>query len=133
MRGQPDIDGIATVDDRALQVLVWNYHDDLVTVAATPVRLAIAVPERFGARVVVSHLRVDDAHGDAHTTWIAQGMPASPSDAQRAALLQAMEPAPLVPDATVAVPADRSVSVDFDLPRFAISLVTVVPVDLLTN
>ena len=133
VRGQPDIDGIATVDDRALQVLVWNYHDDLVTVAATPVRLAIAVPERFGARVVVSHLRVDDAHGDAHTTWIAQGMPASPSDAQRAALLQAMEPAPLVPDATVAVPADRSVSVDFDLPRFAISLVTVVPVDLLTN
>ena len=54
-------------------------------------------------------------------------MPASPSAAQVAALQQAMDPSLLVPDRTVAVAADGSVGVDFDLPRFGVSLVTIEP------
>src|SRR5204863_5302207 len=75
----------------------------------------------------VSHLRVDESHGDAYTVWLSQQMPASPSAAQIEALQQAMDPAPLVPDRTVAVAADGSVAVDFDLPRFGVSLVTITP------
>ena len=77
---------MATLDGDAVQVLVWNYHDDIVTVAATPVHLTIKVPASFGASVRVSHLRVDESHGDAYTVWVSQGMPASPSAAQVAAL-----------------------------------------------
>ena len=106
VRGQPDVDGMATLDGDAVQVLVWNYHDDLVTVAATPVHLTINVPASFGSSVRVSHLRVDESHGDAYTVWVSQGMPASPSAAQVAALQQAMDPSLLVPDRTVAVSAD---------------------------
>jgi xylan 1,4-beta-xylosidase len=133
VRGAPDVDAIAARDGAAIQVLVWNYHDDLVGASATPVHLAIAVPESFGANVRVSHLRVDDAHGDAYAAWVAQGMPASPTPAQIDALQAAMEPSPLVPDATVAVGAGGSVAVDFELPRFAVSLITLVPADLLTK
>jgi len=68
----------------------------LLTVAATPVHLAIHVPASFASRVRVSHLRVDDTHGDAYTVWVSQGMPASPSAAEVATLRQAMEPSPLV-------------------------------------
>ncbi len=118
---------MATLDGAAVQVLVWNYHDDIVTVAATPVHLAIKVPASFGPSVRVSHLRVDESHGDAYTVWVSQGMPASPSAAQVAALQQAMDPSLLVPDRTVAVAADGSVGVDFDLPRFGVSLVTIEP------
>jgi len=127
--GDPDIDGMATRDGATVQVLLWNYHDELVTADATPVHLAIAVPASVGARMRVSHLRVDEGHGDAYAVWAAQGMPASPSPAQIAALQQAMEPALLVPDSTVPVAADGSVSIDFDLPRFGVSLVTVAPAD----
>ena len=130
VRGAPDVDGIATLDGAALQILVWNYHDDLVAVAATPVHLAITVPPTFGSRVRLAHLRVDESHGDAYTVWVSQGMPASPSEAQIAALQQAMDPASLVPDTTVAVGAGGAVGVDFDLPRFGVSLITVEPVDL---
>ena len=35
-----------------------------------------------------------------------------------------MAPAALVPDLTVPVDADNSVSVEFELPRFGVSLVT---------
>ena len=127
VRAQPEIDGMATLDGAAVQVLVWNYHDDIVTVAATPVHLTIKVPADFGASVRIAHLRVDESHGDAYTVWVSQGMPASPSAAQVAALQQAMDPSSLVPDRTAAVAADGSVAVDFDLPRFGVSLVTISP------
>jgi xylan 1,4-beta-xylosidase len=127
VRGEPSVDGMATLDGDAVQVLLWNYHDDVVTVVATPVHLAIEVPAGFGASVRVSHLRVDESHGDAYSVWVSQGMPASPSAAQIAALQAAMDPSPLVPDRTVAVPADGAVGVDFDLPRFGVSLVTIRP------
>src|SRR5262249_32122437 len=86
----------------------------------------IQVPPSFGSSARVSHLRVDESHGDAYAVWSSQGMPESPSAEQRAALLQAMEPAPLVPDTTVAV-ADGTVTIDFELPRFGVSLVTLTP------
>jgi xylan 1,4-beta-xylosidase len=128
-RGAPEIDGIATLDGAAVQVLVWNYHDDIVPAAAAPVHLTIAVPARFGSSVRVSHLRVDESHGDAYTVWVSQGMPPNPSAAEVAALRAAMDPSPLVPDRVLAVGADGAVAVDFDLPRFGVSLVTLQPAD----
>jgi len=125
VRGRSDIDGMATLDGDRIQVLVWNYHDDLESPSPAPVRLTVAVPPYFGTRVRTSHLRVDDSHGNAHVIWIGQGSPSDPTPAQRAALEQAMEPATLVPDAVLAVAAERSVGVDFDLPRFGVSLLTI--------
>ena len=87
--------------------------------------LAITLPASFGPIARISHLRVDESHGDAYTVWVSQSMPASPSAAQVAALQQAMNPSALVADRTVTVAADGSVGVDFDLPRFAVSLVTI--------
>lgn len=129
VRGPADVDGMAATDGSAVQVLVWNYHDDLVTVSATPVHLTVAVPAGFGPYARISHLRVDESHGDATTAWTSLGKPATPSDAQLATLRQAMDPAPLNPDQTVAVAAGGSIALDFDLPRFGVSLVTITPTD----
>jgi xylan 1,4-beta-xylosidase len=106
---------------------MWNYHYDIVTAPATPVHLAIKVPASFGSSVRVSHLRVDESHGDAYTVWVSQGMTASPSAAEVAALQQAMDPSPLIPDETIAVLAGGSVGVEFELPRFGVSLLTILP------
>jgi xylan 1,4-beta-xylosidase len=124
VRDQADVDGLATRDDGAIRVLVWNYHDDLVEAPDTSVHLSIRVPATFGARARLSHLRVDDAHGDAFNVWLEQGAPASPSAQQLADLRQAMDPAALAPESIRPVAADGTLSVDFDLPRFGISLVT---------
>jgi MYXO-CTERM domain-containing protein len=127
VRDQPEIDGMATLDGDTIRVLVWNYHDDLVTVPTTPIHLAVTVPSSLGARVRVSHLRVDELHGNAHTAWLAQGMPAKPSVAQFQSLQRAMEPQLLVPDETVLVSPSGLIEIDFDLPRFGVSLVTLRP------
>lgn len=126
VRGEPEVDGMATLNGDAIQVLVWNYHDDLVATPATPVHLAIKLPASFGPRVRASHLRVDEAHGDAHSVWVAQGMPANPTTAQVAALREAMAPSLLLPDTTVAAKAG-TVDFHFDLPRFGVSLLTLLP------
>jgi len=127
VRNQPELDGMATLDGTTLRVLLFNYHDLLLTAPATPVHLSVAVPAQFGTRVRISHLRVDEHHGDAYTVWVGQGMPSSPSSAQVSALRQAMEPSPLLPDQTVMVSANGSVDLEFELPRFGVSLVTLVP------
>jgi hypothetical protein len=116
---------MATVKGQSVQVLVWNYHDDLVTAAAAPVQVNVKLPASFGARVSATHLRVDDTHGDAYPIWMSQGSPAAPSAAQIAALQQGMDPVPLATQALDV--AGGSVSLSFDLPRFGISLVTLTP------
>ena len=127
VRGAPDIDGIATQHGSATQILVWNYHDQLVPADATPVHLTIDVPPSFGPLAKVSHLRVDEAHGDAYSAWVSQGMPSDPSAEQIASLQAAMEPSLLLPDSIVTVNAEHFIAIDFALPRFGISLVTVQP------
>jgi xylan 1,4-beta-xylosidase len=126
VRQQADVDAMATREGNRVQVLVWNYHDDLVTVAAAPVRATVTLPSGWGARATITHLRVDETHGDAYTVWTGQGSPATPSAAQRAALVAAMEPSPLEPARTVDV-VGGAVTLDFDLPRFGISLITLTP------
>ena len=129
VRDAPELDGMATLDGTSVQVLLWNYHDDLVTVPAAPVHLSIHVPASLGPNVRVSHLRVDESHGDAYTVWVSQGMPASPSPAQVAALKAAMEPSMLEPDKYVTPSAAGTVELDFELPRFGVSLVTLLPAE----
>ncbi len=120
-RLQADVNAMATRDGLSTAVLVWNYHDDIVTVPATPVAVTVQVPPGFGTSATVTHLRVDDTHGDAYTVWVSQGSPAAPSAAQLAALQQAMDPEALEPAQTVAV-TGGVVALNFDLPRFGISL-----------
>ncbi len=128
VRQQPDVDALAVVDGDRIQILVWNYHDDLVDVPPAPVTLNVSVPPSFGAHAAVTHTRVDDTHGDAYSVWVSQGSPETPSAAELSELREAMEPVVLEPERVVDV-AGRAVSLAFDLPRFGISLLTLVPSD----
>jgi xylan 1,4-beta-xylosidase len=126
VRQEPDVDALAAIDGDRIQILVWNYHDDLVPAPPVPVTLSVSVPPAFGDRALVTHTRVDDTHGDAFTAWVSQGRPATPSAEQLAALRGAMEPALLEPEHAVDV-AGGAVNLSFDLPRFGISLLTLAP------
>lgn len=124
VRDRADIDALATIAGSTVQVLLWNYHDDLVSVPASAVHLSIAVPSNFGTVVSVSERRVDDTHGDAYTVWVRQGMPAAPSSEQRAELEQAMQPATIAEPHPVRV-NNGSIELDLQLPRFGISLFSI--------
>jgi xylan 1,4-beta-xylosidase len=111
--------------------LVWNYHDDLVDAPPARVTLRVSVPSAIGtseagASVRVTHTRVDATHGDAFSVWASQGSPEAPSAPQLAALRQAMLPVVLDPE-HVAPVVGGAVTLAFDLPRFGVSLIELVP------
>jgi hypothetical protein len=91
--------------------------------------LKLELPATFGPHARVSELRVDESNGDSYTVWRTQGSPENPTPAQLAALQQAMAPSSPMPDQVLALTSDGLVELDIDLPRFGVSLLTVVPVD----
>jgi xylan 1,4-beta-xylosidase len=125
-RDQPDVDALAARDGQRVQVLVWNYHDDLVTAEPASVALEVQLPAGFATRAHVRHERVDDAHGNAYVVWLAQGSPQPPSESQRAELVRAMTDLELEPERDVTI-ADGRATLSFGLPRFGVSLVTLTP------
>ena len=129
VRGEPEVDGLAAAEASSVRVLLWNYHDELVPAPATPVHLELELPPTFGPHARVSELRVDESHGDAYAAWQTLGSPQKPSPAQLAALQRAMAPSSPMPDQVLALTPGGSIELDFELPRFGVSLFTVVPFD----
>jgi xylan 1,4-beta-xylosidase len=125
-REQADIDVLAALDDDVIRAVVWNYHDDLVDVEPAQVTVTINVPEGFGDRVMVSHQRVDEQHGDAFSVWKSQGRPATPSDEELRALRSAMNALEYSPSENKTV-ENGTVSLSFELPRHGVSLLTLTP------
>jgi xylan 1,4-beta-xylosidase len=126
VREAPDIDALASIDGDRVDVLIWNYHDELVEAEGATVAIHVSLPAAFGTKAIVTHTRVDDEHGNAHTVWVSQGGPAAPSSAELAELREAMEPAVLERERVVPV-SDGMVTLSLELPRFGISLLSLVP------
>ena len=122
VRDKPDIDGLATATDESVQVLVWNYHDDMIPVEPAPVRLVIKAPGNHPPRVRVVHYRIDDSHSNAYTRWVSLGSPQNPTSELLAELRKAAELELLEPIRFADV-RDGEVELNFSLPRYAVSLV----------
>jgi xylan 1,4-beta-xylosidase len=108
-------------DKRSIAVMVWNYHDDDVIDAGSPVELHIAgIP---AGQVQVRHFRVDNDNSNAYTAWKRMGSPASPTAAQIDQLQQASELAQLGTATALAI-HDGQATIQMQLPRQAVSLLT---------
>jgi xylan 1,4-beta-xylosidase len=117
---QTDINALASRDPHSIAVMVWNYHDDDVIDAGSPVELRIAgIP---AAQVQLRHYRVDEDTSNSYSAWKRMGAPAAPTAAQVAALQHASELAQLAAPATLATPGGQA-TVSMQLPRQAVSLI----------
>jgi xylan 1,4-beta-xylosidase len=117
----PDIDGLATADEEKAQVILWNYHDDLIDAEPNEVRLDIKLPSIYNM-VAVTHWRIDKTHSNAHTKWLAMGSPQEPTDEQLTELKKAAELEMLEPVRHYNV-NNGVLSISFELPRHSVSLV----------
>jgi xylan 1,4-beta-xylosidase len=124
VRGQPDINALATRKDREAEILVWNYHDDDVPFPAAEIDLLVSGLPPSATKALIEHLRVDSDHGNAFGLWKQMGSPLSPSVSQYeslegAAQLQLLN-APMWADVH-----DGNVRLHFVLPRQALSLIRI--------
>jgi xylan 1,4-beta-xylosidase len=101
--------------------MVWNYHDDDVLDAGSPVELQIAgIP---AGRVEMRQYRIDQEHGNSYSAWKRMGSPARPTPAQIAELQRESELAQIEPPTTLAT-SKGTATVRMQLPRQAVALVT---------
>lgn len=79
VRETPDIDVLATREDKQAAVLLWNYHEAEDGGAAEPVQLKVAGIPVEVRRVLVHEYRIDETHSNAYTAWKEMGSPQEPT------------------------------------------------------
>ncbi len=124
VREKPDIDGLAAATDERVQILIWNYHDDMVDVAPSSIQLTVKAPRGVSQRARVVHYRIDDTHRNSYTRWIELGSPQKPSEEMLADLHKAAELQLLEPASSCEV-RNGQVQLNFSLPRYGVSLVEI--------
>ncbi|HEV2448678.1 MAG TPA: beta-xylosidase [Candidatus Sulfopaludibacter sp.] len=121
VREAPDVDALAARGGREIAVLVWNYHDDELPAAPSPVHLTLSgVP----SRALVEHFRIDDDHSNAYTAWKRMGSPQQPS-AEQYRQLEAAAQLELFGSPEWRTPEGGKLALEFALPRHSVSLIRV--------
>ncbi len=82
VKGKPDVGALASRDERAATVMVWNYHDDDVPGPAAAIALAVKGVPANARRVLLRHYRIDDNHSNSYTVWKKMGSPQNPTPEQ---------------------------------------------------
>jgi xylan 1,4-beta-xylosidase len=123
VRGAADVSVVATRKEHEADALVWNYHDDDLAAPSAPIELKIdGLPPT--KRVLIEHFRIDATHSNAFEAWKAMGSPQQPSEKQYREL-EAAGQLQLLSSPEWVTPQNNSVSLRFDLPRQALSLIRV--------
>lgn len=113
-----DINALAASSGRGATVLLWNYHDDDIVDAGSPVKVTIkGLP---AGTVQMTHYRIDQEHSNSYTAWKRMGSPANPTPAQIEALEKSGQLATVGAPTTLQV-VGQQVVVDMQLPRQAVS------------
>jgi xylan 1,4-beta-xylosidase len=122
VRGKPDVNAIATRKDHEVAVFLWNYHDDDLPSAASPIDLVIdGLPPNL-TTALTEHFRIDASHSNAFEAWKQLGSPEQPSGAQYQQLQNAGQLQLL--NSPSWTPVERgTVHLQFALPRQGLSLV----------
>jgi len=126
VRGKPDISVIATRKEKRneVEILIWNYHDDDLPAAATPIDLVISgLPAKIN-RGQLEHFRVDASHSNAFAAWKEMGSPQSPEPAQYERLESAGQLQLLTSPAWTPI-SQGAAHLQFVLPRQGLSLVRI--------
>ena len=124
VRGQPDVNVIATRQPREVELLVWNYDDEDVTSPPAQIKLEVAGLPSEARRCLLEHFRVDANHSNSYTAWNAMGSPQSPTPDQYQQLESAGQLQLLTSPEWIS-PLHGTAHVDFELPREGLSLVRI--------
>jgi xylan 1,4-beta-xylosidase len=117
VRDEPDVNVVATRDEKGFSVLVWNYHDDDIPAGDAGIVLTIAGVTPGMCRL--SHFRMDETHSNAFAEWRKIGSPQTVTVADYERLEAAGRLAVLENQALV---SDGMLTLNTNLPRQGVSL-----------
>jgi xylan 1,4-beta-xylosidase len=119
VRDKPDVNVVATRDEKGVSVLVWHYHDDDQAGPAAEVSLSI---DGWGSRpAALKHFRMDEQHSNSFRIWKEMGKPQDIKGSDYAKLEASGKLAEIGNEASVSV-KDGKIDLHFILPRQGVSL-----------
>lgn len=124
VRGKPDVNASATRRDNEIDVLIWNYHDDDLLSAASPIDMAIDGLPTNSKPALVEHFRIDANHSNAFEAWKTMGSPEQPTASQYQQLQEAAQLQQWNSPSWLPV-QQGCVRLQFPLPRQALSLLRI--------
>jgi xylan 1,4-beta-xylosidase len=124
-RSGPDVDAIATRQNREVDILVWNYHDDDVAAPAAEIELVVKGIPGDVERALVQHYRVDDEWSNSYSVWKQMGSPQFPSTGQTMRLERAADLQLLTSPEWLTL-ENGVLKLDFTLPRYGVSCIRLV-------
>jgi xylan 1,4-beta-xylosidase len=119
---QAEVDGLAATNgsDR-VAVVVWHQCDDQYQQGTAQVTVTVRHLPFVGRPVQLRHYRIDHAHSNSYSAWVAVGRPQDPSAGQLAAI-RAHEGLALCTPEQVIERAPDDISLSFELPLPGVSL-----------
>ena len=123
VRGQPDVGAVASRDGKRLAVMLWHYHDDDIAGPAAAVNYVVKGLPANVTTAKLTHFRIDETHSNAFAEWKRMGSPIAPNREQYTAMQKASELAVLAESPSTAAIIDGATTLNFALPRQAVSLV----------
>ncbi len=125
VRRQADVAAFASCEPemRQLAVMIWHYHDDDLPGPEAAVTLQLGGLPTDAEQAQLTHYRVDQQHGNAYASWLRMGSPVAPDLRQYKQLQDASRLTPLADQPLSAPLQDGSTTLEFQLPRHAVSLV----------
>jgi xylan 1,4-beta-xylosidase len=123
-----EVDGIASIDDDRVTLLLWHHADRWRATGSTRVRVNVAGLPWTTGRAAISEWRIDDDHSNAYTEWQRLGRPEDPTTSQLEQLRARMG---LESTGTRVIDAaDNAAVVEIEVPLHACVLIEVVPVSV---
>ncbi len=121
VRKNADIDVLATRDDHGVSIMIWNYHDENIAGPAAAITLSVQeLP--VAQRVLMTHYRIDANHSNAYSIWKSMGSPQDPRPDQ-GRQLEAAGQLQSLDSPNWLWTQSGTASINFDLPRQAVSLI----------
>ena len=124
VRGQPDVNAIATKNGHETEVFLWNYHDDDLPAPESLVELTIHGLPAAATRCLVEQFRTDVNHSNSFAAWKKMGSPQPPSTAQYQELESAGQ-LQLLDSPAWTIVQNGTVQLAFALPRQSVSLLRI--------
>ena len=124
VRSQSDVNVIAARKDREIEIVVWNYHDDDLPMAAAPIDLTVSGLPSDLHHGLLEQFAVDSAHSDAFAAWQKMGSPHSLS-AEQHDELEASGQLQLLNSPQWTAIGNRTLHLQFGLPRQGLRLLRI--------
>lgn len=118
------VSGLATLKDSNIQIMVYNYNQDVNDRENRKVELSVIFPSSKSYRL--SHYRIDENHSNAYTVWKSLGRPLTPDESQMSQI-KAKQGLELYEPVKNIKPSDNKITIPLEMPHHSVSLLVFEP------